>query len=664
MSKGPKNTSKNKSRRPAGRNASQPLTLTEKILSAHLVEGELIPGTPIGIRIDQTLTQDATGTMAWLQFEALGLKQVRTERSVSYVDHNTLQTSFENADDHAFLQSAARKFGAVFSRLGNGICHQVHLERFGRPGATLLGSDSHTPTAGGLGMLGIGAGGLDVAAAMAGAPFFLACPEVLNVRLQGKLKPGVSAKDVILEILGRLTVKGGVGKVLEYTGPGLLSLTVPERATLTNMGAELGATTSLFPADAQTKAFLAYQGRSAMFRPWSADAQARYAGELTVDLGKVVPMAAQPHSPDAVVKIQDLAGLKPRQVVIGSCTNSSLEDMVAVAGFLAGKRVHPAVSLVITPGSQQVLAAMAGNGSLAALIEAGARIMEPACGACIGMGQAPASGAISLRTFNRNFKGRSGTPDARVYLVSPQTAALAALTGEIQDPRKMKIRKSFSLPKRAKVSDSLLLFPEAKADEIEIVRGPNIRPLPEFSPLAGEDQGRVLLKLGDNITTDDIMPAGAKVLPLRSNIPAISNHVFAAVDADFPERARNSGGGYVVAGENYGQGSSREHAALAPRYLGVRAVLTKSFARIHRANLINFGILPLVFKQAGEYDQVQAGDELYFPAWRERVQRGGTIRVVNRTRGSEWEMLCELTPRQRDIILAGGMLNSLKQTFA
>lgn len=645
----------------AGRPAGPPRTAAEKVLLAHMTEGEPVVGSPIALRMDQTLTQDATGTMAWLQFEALGIPRVRTRLSVSYVDHNTLQTGFENADDHAFLQSAAARFGAVFSRPGNGICHQVHLERFGKPGATLLGSDSHTPTGGGLGMIAIGAGGMDVAAAMGGMPFYLNYPAVVNVRLTGRLKAGVSAKDVILEVLRRISVKGGVGRILEYTGPGVATLTVPERATITNMGAETGATTSIFPSDAVTKAFLKFQGRPGDFTPLAADPGAAYSGgEIAIDLSKLEPLAAQPHSPDNVAPVAGLAGKKVQQVVIGSCTNSSLSDLLVVAGALAGKRVHPEVSLVISPGSQQVLSALAKNGALAALIAAGARVLEPACGACIGMGQAPASEAVTLRTFNRNFKGRSGTANANVYLVSPETAVAAALAGVIADPRRMPRPGAFKSPARAELSDSLLVRPPQAGARVAIMRGPNIKPLPAFAPLPERDAGRVILKLGDNITTDDIMPAGAKILPLRSNIPAISRFVFSGLDPEFSGRAESQGGGYVVGGENYGQGSSREHAALAPRYLGVRAVLAKSFARIHQANLINFGILPLTFKNPADYDLIQPGHELALPDLKQRLSQGRPVRVENKTTGDAWEMECALSPRQLELILAGGLLNSIK----
>jgi len=642
----------------------KPKTVAEKILSAHCVEGKCISGQPIAIRIDQTLTQDATGTMAWLQFEALGLSRVRTQLSLSYVDHNTLQTGFENADDHAFLQSMAKKYGAIFSRPGNGICHQIHLEQFGKPGCTLLGSDSHTPTAGGLGMIAIGAGGLDVAAAMGGAPFYMTFPEIIKVNLIGRLGKQVSAKDVILEVLRRLSVKGGVGKILEYAGSGVKTLSIPERATITNMGAETGATTSVFPADEVTESFLNYQGRGKDYKRLIADPGATYSGgEITINLSQLEPLAAKPHSPDAVIPVRKLKGLKPQQVVIGSCTNSSLKDLVTVAGILAGKHVHPDVSLVITPGSQQVLKAMAKNGALASLIAAGARVMEPSCGACIGMGQAPSTGAVSLRTFNRNFKGRSGTADAEIYLVSPETAAAAALFGEVVDPRKIKRIKKFPLPRRAEISSSLLLKPSPNGSKIKIIRGPNIQALPQFSELAEEDNGQVLAKFGDNITTDDIMPAGAKILPLRSNIAAISAFVFSGLDAGFASRAKSLQGGYVVGGENYGQGSSREHAALAPRYLGVRAVLAKSFARIHLANLINFGILPLIFQNPADYNNVEQGHELSFPELKVRLMTGKPVLVRNQTTGAEWEMEYNLSPRQREILLAGGTLNYLKNSL-
>jgi aconitate hydratase len=648
------------SKRSSGRTGS-PLTAAEKVLASHLLEGKLKPGEPIALRIDQTLTQDATGTMAWLQFEALGLERVRTQLSVSYVDHNTLQTGFESADDHAFLQSMAMKYGAIFSRPGNGICHQVHLERFGRPGSTLLGSDSHTPTAGGLGMLGIGAGGLDVAAAMGGAPFHLTCPTLLKIDLVGRLSRRLSAKDVILEILRRLSVNGGVGKILEYSGPGVATLTVPERATIANMGAETGATTSLFPSDEVTRTFLRFQGREKDFRPLAADPDAIYAaGEERIDLSSLVPLVAQPHSPDQVVPVERLAGVRVGQVIIGSCTNSSLSDLLSVAGLLAGRRVHPEVSLVISPGSQQVLTALARMGALAALIAAGARVTEPACGACIGMGQAPASDAVSLRTFNRNFKGRSGTPQGQVYLVSPETAAAAALKGEIVDPRRVRTSKSFPMPARAEKGNSLLLSPPRTGRRVKVVRGPNIQPLPSFPSLPARDGGEVLLKLGDHITTDDILPAGPRILPMRSNIPAISQYVFSGLDAKFAERAIASGGGYIVAGENYGQGSSREHAALAPRFLGIRVVMAKSFARIHQANLINFGIMPLIFKSSADYERIEPGEMLEIPDLRARIRARQTVEVRTRDRRDRFQMLAPTSSRHIEILLAGGLLNLLR----
>ncbi len=582
-------------------------SLTYRILREHLVSGELAPGKKIGIRIDQTLTQDATGTMAYLQFEALGVPRVRTELSVSYVDHNTLQTDFMNADDHRYLQSVAAKYGLLFSRPGNGICHQVHLERFGVPGKTLLGSDSHTPTAGGIGMLAMGAGGLDVALAMAGEPFTLSAPEVVGVRLVGALQPWVSAKDVILELLRRLTVKGGVGRVFEYFGPGARTLSVPERATITNMGAELGATTSIFPSDGVTQRFLEAQGRGASWQALEPGTARSFHRVEQIDLAALVPLAAAPHSPDAVQTVESLAGTAVQQVCIGSCTNSSYRDLMTVAAVLRGRRVHPGVSLTISPGSRQVLAMIAANGALADLVGAGARILESTCGPCIGMGQAPPSGGVSLRTFNRNFKGRSGTKDAALYLASPEVAAASALLGTIADPRALGAAPKLKAPRAFLVEDGMILPPAADPASVEIVRGPNIKPLPEGRPLAESLEGEVLIKVGDDITTDHIMPAGAKVLPLRSNIPAIAEFVFAPVDPEFPARAKKAGTGFVVGGRNYGQGSSREHAALAPMHLGVRAVIAKSFARIHMANLVNFGILPLSFVREEDYDRLRQG---------------------------------------------------------
>ena len=636
--------------------------LVQKTLTEHLVEGKLSAGEEIAIRVDQTLTQDATGTMAYLQFEALGIPKVRTRLSVSYVDHNTLQTGFENADDHRFLQTVAAKYGIYFSRPGNGICHQVHLERFAVPGETLLGSDSHTPTGGGMGMIAIGVGGLDVAVAMAGQPFYLTMPKVMNVRLHGKLAPWVSAKDVILELLRRLSVKGGVGWILEYGGDGVASLSVPERATITNMGAELGATTSIFPSDENTQGYLTAQGREKDWKVLEADADAPYDEVIDIDLGRLEPMVAQPHSPDAVARVGDVGRIPVSQVAIGSCTNSSYVDMMRVAAILKGKKVHPDTSLVISPGSRQVLEMLSRNGALADLIAAGARILESACGPCIGMGQAPRSGGASVRTFNRNFKGRSGTVDARVYLASPEVAAASAIYGALADPRELGEPVAAAMPERFLIDDSMIIAPPAgeAAASVEVERGPNIKPLPLNRPLGDGLSGEVLLKAGDNVTTDDIMPAGAKVLPLRSNIPAISEYVFAALDPGFVERTRAQGGGIVVGGQNYGQGSSREHAALAPMYLGVRAVLAKSFARIHKANLINFGILPLTFADPDDYERVESGDLLEITAIREELEGGQVVTIRDVTRGVTIRAQHDLSERQARMILAGGLLNLIR----
>lgn len=631
------------------------LNLTQKILKSHLVEGELTPGGKIAIRIDQTLTQDATGTMAYLQFEAMGIPRVKTKLSVSYVDHNTLQTDFKNADDHLYLQSVAARYGIHFSRPGNGICHQVHLERFGAPGQTLLGSDSHTPTQGGLGMIAIGAGGLDVAMAMGGQPFELACPKVTSIRLEGKLQPFVSAKDVILEVLRILTVKGGVGKIMEYSGPGVKSLSVPDRATITNMGAELGATTSVFPSDSRTLEFLKAQKRQKVWKELGPDKGATYEEEIVINLDKLEPMVAQPHSPDNVTEVKKLKGVKVTQVAIGSCTNSSYRDLMVVASILKGKTVNPGLSLLVSPGSKQVFKMISDNGALATLIEAGARVLESACGPCIGMGAAPNSAGVSVRTFNRNFKGRSGTDDAGVYLVSPETAAACALKGEIADPRKAGVKwKAFTLPKAYDINDNMIVTPPApaKASKVEIIRGPNIAPLPRFDKLPDTLSGRVLLKTGDNITTDDIMPAGAKVLPLRSNIPAISEYVFEKVDKTFPKRAKEAGGGFVIGGVNYGQGSSREHAAIAPKYLGVKAVIVKSFARIHMANLINFGILPLLFVNESDYDRIEQGDDLEMNV----TNLSGSLTLVNKTKGVEIPVKTAMAGRDLEVMKAGGLL--------
>jgi len=631
-------------------------TITYKILKEHLVEGELHQGTEIGIRIDQTLTQDATGTMAYLQLEALGIDRVRTELSVSYVDHNTLQGSFENADDHRYLQSVAARYGIYFSRPGNGICHQVHLERFGVPGKTLLGSDSHTPTAGGLGMLAIGAGGLDVAVAMAGGPFYLAVPSVLRVNLVGTLPPWVGAKDIILEILRRLSVKGGVGRILEYSGPGVKGLSVPERATITNMGAELGATSSIFPSDEVTFRFLKAQVRESAWRELSADPDAVYDEEITIDLSQLEPLAACPHSPDNVKKIKEIGPIAVQQVAVGSCTNSSYQDLRLVAEILKGKVIHPNVSLVISPGSRQVLEMLARDGTLANLVSAGARILECTCGPCIGMGQAPPSGSVSVRTFNRNFRGRSGTADASVYLTGPAAAAATALKGVITDPRELGDYPAIPEQPPVIIDDRMIIAPPPAGEPVAIVRGPNIKPLPLAEPLPDRLELKVLLTLEDNVTTDLIMPAGAKILPLRSNIPAISEYVFAAVDENFAARARAAGRSAVVGGENYGQGSSREHAALAPMYLGVRAVLAKSFARIHRANLVNFGILPLTFCDAADYDRIAPDDLLVIDALHAQLQND-TITVLNKTRGFEFKVTHGLSPRLKEIVKAGGLLN-------
>ena len=634
--------------------------IVEKILSAHLVSGELVPGTEIAIRIDQTLTQDATGTMAYLQFEAMGVPQVKTELSVSYVDHNTLQTGFENADDHRFLQTIAAKHGIKFSRPGNGICHQVHLERFGVPGKTLLGSDSHTPTGGGIGMLAIGAGGLDVAVAMAGGPFYLTCPRVVKVHLTNELQPWVSAKDIILEVLRILTVKGGVGRVIEYAGPGVQSLSVPERATITNMGAELGATSSVFPSDQVTKEFLEAQGRGEVWQELLADADADYDQVIEIDLAALVPMVAKPHSPDAIATVAEVGKIKVQQVAIGSCTNSSYSDLMQVAKILKGKQVHPDVSLAISPGSKQVFTMLAENGALTDLIAAGARILESTCGPCIGMGQAPSTDAVSVRTFNRNFPGRSGTPSAQVYLASPEVAAAAALTGELTDPRELGSYEKVATPKEFLIDDNMIIEPSSQPEQVEVVRGPNIKPLPVNQPLANNLKGEVLLKLEDNITTDHIMPAGAKILPLRSNIPAISQHVFAGVDSEFSNRAKAANGGFIVAGHNYGQGSSREHAALAPMYLGIKAVLVKSFARIHRANLINFGILPLEFAQESDYDLLAQGESITIEELHDSLASGKSLTVTT-SAGKSFTVNHNLSPRQAAIIKAGGLLNFTKE---
>jgi aconitate hydratase len=639
-------------------------SVAQKVIEKHIVEGEMAPGNPIAIRIDQTLTQDATGTMAYLQFEALGIPRVKADLSVSYIDHNTLQTAFMNADDHRFLQSIAARYGLYFSRPGNGICHQVNLERFGVPGRTMLGSDSHTPTGGGIGMIAIGAGGLDVAAAMAGYPFYLTSPKIVLINLKGKLPPWVAAKDVILEVLRILTVKGGVGKVMEYGGEGVKSLTVPERATITNMGAELGATTSIFPSDEVTREFLEAQGRGDAWTEILPDADATYDETLDIDLGALEPNIAQPFNPDKVVKVSDLEGMKVDQVAVGSCTNSSLKEMMLAAEMLAGKTVSPALSLVVGPGSKQVFEMMAKAGALEKIIAAGGRILESACGPCIGMGAAPPSGGVSIRTHNRNFEGRSGTADAKVYLTSVETAIATALNGVLTDPRKLGKPPVVNLPEKFVVNDNMIIPPPRDGSKVEIVRGPNIKPLPVNEPMPDKLEGTVLLKVGDNITTDHIMPAGAKILPLRSNIPAISEHVYEIVDPTFPARAREAGGGFIVGGDNYGQGSSREHAALAPMFLGIKWVLVKSFARIHRANLINFGIIPITFANPADYDKIESGDEIVIDNVIGSIKKNEPLTLANKTKGIEIKGICDLSDRQREIVLEGGLLNYVKKSVS
>lgn len=636
------------------------LTIAQKIIKSHLVDGEMIVGQDVGIKIDQTLTQDATGTMAYLEFEAMGVDRVKTERSVAYIDHNTLQTGFENADDHRFIQSIAKKHGIYYSRPGNGICHQVHLERFGKPGKTLIGSDSHTPTGGGIGMLAIGAGGMDVAVAMGGGAYYIPMPKMIRVNLTGKLSPFVTAKDVILEVLRILSVKGGVGYIVEYAGEGVKTLSVPERATITNMGAELGATTSIFPSDEVTREFLKAQSREEDFTPLCSDDDAVYDKEIDIDLSKLEPLAAMPHMPDNVKKVTEIGKLKVDQVLIGSCTNSSLYDMLKVAEILDGKTVDPSVSVGIAPGSKQVFNMLADCGALSKLIASGARILECACGPCIGMGQSPNSKGISLRTFNRNFEGRSGTADAGVYLVSPETAAAAALTGFLTDPRTLDVDISkVTLPKEFKINDNMIDAPASVEDakDVEILRGPNIKPFPKTEPLEETVSAKAVLKVGDNITTDHIMPAGAKILPYRSNIPYLSNFCFTRCDEQFPENCRKEGKGIIIGGENYGQGSSREHAALVPLHLGIKAVITKSFARIHVANLINAGIVPLTFKNAADYDKITQFDELELPNIRTAIKNGSAVYLNDKTTGETYEVIPQLSGRSKDIILAGGLLN-------
>ena len=638
------------------------LTIAQKIIKNHLVEGEMKVGNEIAIKIDQTLTQDATGTMAYLEFETMGLKRVKTEKSVAYIDHNTLQCGFENADDHRYIQSVAKKHGIYFSRPGNGICHQVHLERFGKPGKTLIGSDSHTPTGGGLGMLAIGAGGLDVAVAMGGGAYYITMPKMYRVNLTGKLNPFVTAKDVSLEILRILSVKGGVGAIIEWNGEGVKTLSVPERATITNMGAELGATTSVFPSDETTKAFLEAQGRGEDYIPLDSDSDAEYDKVIDINLSELVPLIACPHSPDNIVTVESLKGTKVDQVCVGSCTNSSLFDMLKVAALLKGKTVDASLSMSVSPGSKQVLAMLSDCGALTDIISAGARVLECACGPCIGMGFSPNSAGVSLRTFNRNFEGRSGTKDGKIYLVSPETAVASALTGYITDPRTLGNAPVVNMPDSFKIDDSGVIEPECeeKAASLEVLRGPNIKPFPDSKPLENEISASLSLKVGDNITTDHIMPAGAKILPYRSNIPYLSKFCFAVCDESFSERAKQNENNVIIGGENYGQGSSREHAALVPLYLGVRAVIAKSFARIHAANLINAGIMPLTFKNPQDYDLLNQNDELVF----EDLFTGldtGNITLVNKTAGTSFELACSFTERQKAILKSGGLLKYTKE---
>ncbi|HDS46166.1 MAG TPA: aconitate hydratase [Methanomicrobia archaeon] len=633
-------------------------TVTEKILDTHIVEGTRAPGEEVALKIDQTLTQDATGTMAYLQFEAIGIPRVKTELSVSYVDHNTLQTDFKNPDDHRYLQSVAMKYGLFFSRPGNGICHQLHLERFARPGKTLIGSDSHTPTAGGIGSFALGAGGLDVAVAMAGLPYRIKYPEIVGVKLTGKLADWVSAKDVILEVLRRIDVKGGVGKVLEYFGPGVKTLSVPERATITNMGTETGATTSVFPSDVETKSFMDAQARGDQWIPLVADADAAYDELIELDLSDVEPLVALPHSPGNVKPVREVAGLEVQQVAIGSCTNSSLRDLKIVANILMGKTLAQNLHLTINPGSRQVVEHLIASNELQYLVAAGARMLENACGPCIGMGAAPSSHGTSVRTFNRNFEGRSGTKDADVLLVSPEVAAATAITGVLTDPRDLGAYPRIEMPQRFIINDNLFIspLPPDEAARVEIIRGPNIKPLPDFPPLPETLHGEVLIKVGDNITTDHIMPAGAKILPLRSNIPAISQYVFEVIDPEFPVRALERGGGFIIGGENYGQGSSREHAALAPKYLGIKAVIVKSFARIHLANLINFGIVPLTFADPRDYESIAQGDAVEVLIGDLR----SNVRLRNLTKGTEIGLTHTLSQGDAEILKSGGKLPWVK----
>ena len=639
-------------------------TISQKIIKDHLLSGEMKVGEEISLRIDQTLTQDSTGTMAYLQFEALGIDQVKTKLSVAYIDHNMLQSGFENADDHKYIQTVTNKHGIRFSRPGNGVCHQVHIERFGVPGQTLVGSDSHTPTCGGIGMLAIGAGGLDVAVAMGGGPYYITMPKMVRVTLKNKLAPWTTAKDIILEVLRIMSVKGGVGKIVEYAGDGLQYLTVPERATITNMGAELGATTSVFPSDEVTKAFLKAQGREEVWTELKADEDAVYDEEIEIDLSKLVPLVAKPHMPDQVVTVKEIEGLKVDQCCIGSCTNSSLYDMLKVAAILKGHTVNPDVSLVIAPGSKQVFNMLAEMGALADMIEAGARIIECGCGPCIGMGQSPKTNAVSLRTNNRNFYGRSGTKSASIYLVSPEVAAVAAITGVVTNPADFGEPPVVTMPDAFKVNDNMVIMPSATPEDVEVVRGPNIKPFPEHHKLADTVEGKTLIKVEDNITTDHIMPSNAKLLPFRSNIPYLADYCLTPCDEEFPARAKANNGGFIIGGQNYGQGSSREHAALAPLQLGVKGVIALSFARIHMANLINNGILPLTFKDAADYDKINMLDELVIENAREQVEAaasGKTVVITNKTQGYSFETELVISDRQKDMLLAGGLLNYTKE---
>ncbi|BFK79994.1 aconitate hydratase [Clostridium baratii] len=633
--------------------------LVNKILKSHLVDGEIKTSMPISIKIDQTITQDSTGTMAYLQLEAMGIDKVKTKRSVAFVDHNMLQQGFENADDHKFIQTVASKHGIYFSKPGNGICHQVFLERFSKPGETLIGSDSHTPTAGGVGMLAIGAGGLDVALAMGGVAYNINTPKVCKVNLINKLNKMVAAKDIILEVLRRLSVKGGVGRVFEYGGEGVSSLSVPERATITNMGAELGATTSIFPSDERTLEFFKAQGREDEWIEFKPDKDAVYDEEITIDLSKLKPLAAKPHSPDNVDEVENIGKIKVDQVAIGSCTNSSYADLMKVSKILKGKKVHKDVSLVIAPGSRQVMEMLARNGALGDIISAGARILENSCGPCIGMGQAPGTDGVSLRTFNRNFYGRSGTLSAKVYLVSPETAAVSAITGVLTDPRELDVDLDFEMPKEFLIDDSMIIKPAKDGEEVEVKRGPNIKPFPINKPLEEKIEGKVVIKVSDNITTDHIMPSNSKLLPFRSNIPYLSEFCFNTVDSEFPKRAKENGGGIIVAGSNYGQGSSREHAALAPLYLGIKGVIAKSFARIHKANLINNGIVPLEFINEDDYEDIELMDEIIINDINEALVKG-EVKAINVTKEAEYKLKADLTEKEREVIKAGGRLNYLK----